>query len=138
LLTQASGSSVIHETVYENRFGYTETLKDMGADIESFKQCLGGANCRFAAQNYYHSIIVKGPTPLTAQTIDIPDLRAGFAYVLGALITKGTSHISGLPFLDRGYEDLENKLRALGAKIERKPLEILPSTGPKELSPGVN
>ena len=48
LLTQAAGSSVVHETVYENRFGYTETLSEMGADITLFTQCLGGKQCRFA------------------------------------------------------------------------------------------
>jgi UDP-N-acetylglucosamine 1-carboxyvinyltransferase len=119
LLTQATGSSVIHETVYENRFGYTETLRSMGADIELFKQCLGGRECRFDAQNYYHSIIVKGPTPLKAGMIEIPDLRAGFAYVLAALLPPETSTISGLPFLDRGYEELESKLQKLGANISR-------------------
>src|ERR1700740_1594705 len=64
LLTQATGSSVIHETVYENRFGYTETLREMGADITPFRQCLGGKQCRFALKSFNHSVIVKGPTPL--------------------------------------------------------------------------
>ena len=64
LLTQATGSSVIHETVYENRFGYTETLREMGADISLFRQCLGGKQCRFASQGHPHSVIIKGPTPL--------------------------------------------------------------------------
>ncbi|MFT4553219.1 MAG: UDP-N-acetylglucosamine 1-carboxyvinyltransferase [Chlamydiales bacterium] len=125
LLTQATGSSVIHETVYENRFGYTETLKSMGADIEIFKQCLGGRNCRFNNQNFYHSIIVKGPTPLQPGMIDIPDLRAGFAYVLAALLPPDTSTITGLPFLDRGYEDLEGKLQSLGANISRNKAPII-------------
>lgn len=119
LLTQAQGSSVIHETVYENRFGYTETLKDMGADITLFTQCLGGKNCRFAARGYHHSLIVKGPTPLEAKAIQIPDLRAGFAYVMAALVAEGTSEISGLKFLDRGYENLVGKLQQLGVAAER-------------------
>ncbi len=120
LLTQAAGSSVIHETVYENRFGYTEALQELGADIERFKQCLGNKPCRFAGKNFYHSIIVKGPTPLHGGNIEIPDLRAGFAYVLAALIAEGTSEIRGLPFLDRGYEDIDGKLQSLGANITRK------------------
>jgi len=120
LLTQAQGSSVVHETVYENRFGYTETLKQMGADIESFTQCLGGRECRFATQNFLHSIIVKGPTPLSAGTISIPDLRAGFAYVMAALLAPDTSSISGVHFLDRGYENLVGKLSSLGAEISRE------------------
>lgn len=123
LLTQASGSSVVHETVYENRFGYTETLGEMGADITLFRQCLGGKQCRFASQCYSHSLIVKGPSPLVAKDILIPDLRAGFAYVMAAVLANGTSTISGLPFLDRGYENLAGKLAALGADVERLKVE---------------
>ncbi len=117
LLTQASGSSVIHETVYENRFGYTETLREMGADITLFRTCLGGKQCRFESQSFGHSVIVKGPVTLTGKEIKIPDLRAGFAYVMAALIASGTSTISGLPFLERGYENLVKKLELLGADV---------------------
>lgn len=119
LLTQATGTSVVHETVYENRFGYTETLNDMGADINLFRQCLGGKQCRFASQSFSHSAIVKGATILSAKEISIPDLRAGFAYVMAALLANETSHISGLPFLDRGYEKLVPKLEILGVDVER-------------------
>lgn len=117
LLTQATGSSVIHETVYENRFGYTETLCEMGAEISLFRQCLGGKACRFASQSFCHSVIVKGATPLVGKEIRIPDLRAGFAYVMAAIIANDTSIISGLPFLERGYEGLLAKLEALGANV---------------------
>lgn len=117
LLTQASGSSVIHETVYENRFGYTEVLREMGADISLFRQCLGGKQCRFASQSFGHSVIVKGETPLIGKEIQIPDLRAGFAYVMAALIASDVSTISGLPFLERGYENLVGKLEQLGADV---------------------
>lgn len=123
LLTQAEGSSVVHETVYENRFGYIEALKRMGADVELFTQCLGDRPCRFAAQNYEHSLIVKGPTPFHATTIQVPDLRAGFAYVMAALIAPDTSTVSGLPYLDRGYENLDKKLQSLGADIKRSVIE---------------
>lgn len=119
LLTQAIGSSVIHETVYENRFGYVQTLKDMGADVSLFTQCLGGRSCRFASQNHAHSLVVKGPTTLKGKKIKIPDLRAGFAYVMAALISEEPSEISGIQFLDRGYEKLTEKLQRLGANIER-------------------
>lgn len=119
LLTQASGSSVVHETVYEKRFGYTETLAEMGADITLFKQCLGGKCCRFASHSYSHSMIVKGTTPLVGKDISIPDLRAGFAYVMAAAIASDQSTISGLRFLDRGYDNLVPKLAALGADITR-------------------
>ncbi|MCP5509355.1 MAG: UDP-N-acetylglucosamine 1-carboxyvinyltransferase [Chlamydiales bacterium] len=123
LLTQAKGTSVIHETVYENRFGYTELLKKMGADLSLFSQCLGGRACRFAELNYQHSLIIRGPTPLTPCDIAIPDLRAGFAYVMAALTAPGISHISNLHFLDRGYENIEQKLASLGADIQRIPHE---------------
>lgn len=119
LLTQSSGTSVVHETVYENRFGYTETLTEMGADITLFKQCLGGKQCRFASQSFSHSAIIKGQTTLVGKEISIPDLRAGFAYVMAAMIANDTSIISGLPFLDRGYESLVPKLTSLGVHVDR-------------------
>ncbi|MCE5319108.1 MAG: UDP-N-acetylglucosamine 1-carboxyvinyltransferase [Parachlamydia sp.] len=119
LLSQASGTSVVHETVYENRFGYTETLNEMGAEITLFKQCLGGKQCRFASHSFCHSSIIKGATVLSAREISIPDLRAGFAYVMAALIASDTSVVAGLPFLDRGYEKLVPKLISLGVNVER-------------------
>ena len=126
LLTQAKGFSTIHETVYENRFGYTETLKQMGADIELSTSCLGCKECRFAHQGFYHSLMVKGSTPLSAKEIAIPDLRAGFAYVLAALIAPEESIITNIHFLDRGYEHLVEKLSGVGAHIsrERKTKEV--------------
>jgi UDP-N-acetylglucosamine 1-carboxyvinyltransferase len=123
LLTQANGPSLIHETVYENRFGYTKILKEMGADIELFKQCLGGKECRFAAHNFEHSIVIKGPTPLCGKEISIPDLRAGFAYVMAALLTPEPSTISGVHFLKRGYEKICEKLTSLGADIKLQNLD---------------
>ena len=128
LLTQAEGASIVHETVYENRFGYTMTLKDMGADIELFKQCLGRKNCRYDLQNFYHSIIIKGKTPLMPKDIYIPDLRAGFAYVMAALLADGVSTISGAHYLDRGYENIVEKLGSLGANISRS--KVSPITIP--------
>jgi len=119
LMTQADGISILHETIYENRFGYATTLGEMGADIELFTHCLGGKACRFAEKNFTHSCIVKGPTPLIGKEIVVPDLRAGFAYVLAALIAEGESKITGLHYLDRGYENLSGKLASLGANIER-------------------
>jgi UDP-N-acetylglucosamine 1-carboxyvinyltransferase len=120
LLTQAKGISIIHETVYENRFGYTDMLKNMGADIQLSTQCLSSCPCRFQHMDYSHTCLVKGPTPLRASKLEIPDLRAGFAYVLAALIAEGTSTLSGLPYLDRGYENLVDKLQALGASVQRE------------------
>lgn len=126
LLTQSHGASVVHETVYENRFGYTDTLRLMGADIEAFTQCLGGKECRFASQNFLHSIVIKGPTPLHSSDIAIPDLRAGFAYVLAALLAPDESNISGVHYLDRGYENIVHKLSSLGAEITREKIPESP------------
>ncbi len=119
LLTQAQGASVIHETVYENRFGYIAMLKEMGADIELFKQCLGGRECRFAGRNFNHSAIVKGPTPLVGKNLNIPDLRAGFAYVLAGLLSPDETTLSDIYYVKRGYENLLGKLQAIGANIEQ-------------------
>lgn len=130
LLTQASGISVVHETVYENRFGYTETLKEMGADITVFRQCLGGKECRFSNHSHSHSLIVKGVSTLSGRSISVPDLRAGFAYVMAAALASDTTTISGLPFLDRGYEKLVPKLCQLGIDARRieveKPAQVKP------------
>jgi UDP-N-acetylglucosamine 1-carboxyvinyltransferase len=120
LLTQTQGTSIVHETVYENRFGYAETLREMGADIELFTDCIGSCPCRFKSQNFHHSAIIKGLTSLKNKEITIPDLRAGFAYVMAALIAQGESKLFNLQYLDRGYEDLDKKLLQLGAQIERK------------------
>ena len=118
LLTQVKGSSVLHETVYENRFGYIKTLKEMGAYIELFTKCLGSNKCRFNSLNHKHSLVVKGPSNLVAKDIKIPDLRAGFAYVMAALLTDGTTTIEQKSFLDRGYENIVQQIQSLGANIE--------------------
>lgn len=121
LLTQCEGLSIVHETVYENRFGYTEILKEMGAEINLFTKCLGEKYCRFAKLNHHHSIIVKGKTALRSKNISIPDLRAGFAYIMAALLAEDTSIIEGKHYLERGYEHFEKKLLHLGANISSKP-----------------
>ncbi len=118
LLTQAKGASIVHETVYENRFGYVDTLVKMGADISTFRQCLGGRVCRFNDHAHPHSVIVRGQTQLEGASITIPDLRAGFAYLMAALIAKGESLVAGLDFLTRGYEHIVEKLTGVGAQIE--------------------
>ncbi|GAC1456766.1 MAG: UDP-N-acetylglucosamine 1-carboxyvinyltransferase [Ktedonobacterales bacterium] len=119
LLTQARGMSVIHETIYEDRFGYTQELNKMGADTGLFNKCLGEIACRFKEQNFLHSCVVRGPTPLTAASLTIPDIRAGYSYVLAALCAQGVSTVRGIEHIERGYEHLDAKLRQLGAKIDR-------------------
>ncbi len=117
LLTQAQGTTIVHETIYEKRFGYVKTLNKMGANLAVYRECLG-PSCRFMSKGYHHSLVVRGPTPLVGLEIAIPDLRAGFAYVLAALIASGESLITGLNYLNRGYERLEQKLLGIGAQIE--------------------
>ncbi|WP_231861745.1 MULTISPECIES: UDP-N-acetylglucosamine 1-carboxyvinyltransferase [Frankia] len=135
LLTQARGVSVIHETIYEDRFGYTRQLAEMGADIALSTLCLGGKSCRFAARDFEHSAVVSGPTPLTGGDLTIPDLRAGFAYVLAALVADGTSVIRGTRFLERGYEDPIGKLRSIGARVDADPVPAPHAAGPFDLAP---
>lgn len=117
LLTQARGASVIHETVYENRFGYTHALNKMGAQIQLYDECLGGKPCRFAHSNYKHSCVVMGPTPLKGAEIEIPDLRAGFSYMVAAVLAQGTSILTEVRYIERGYDNILGKFRDLGANI---------------------
>jgi UDP-N-acetylglucosamine 1-carboxyvinyltransferase len=119
LLTQARGMSVIHETIYEDRFGYTLDLNRMGADTSLYPKCLGELECRFRERNFLHSCIIRGPTPLRATELVMPDIRAGASYLLAALCAEGTSVVRGIEHIERGYEHLEEKLRSLGARIER-------------------
>lgn len=116
-LTQATGVSIVHETVYEERFGYVDALNRMGAQIQIYRECLGRIPCRFGQRNYQHSAVIVGPTPLHGAEINIPDLRAGFSYVIAALTAEGTSTLTNTNLIQRGYENLIPKLHALGAEI---------------------
>jgi UDP-N-acetylglucosamine 1-carboxyvinyltransferase len=118
-LTQAKGLSIVHETVYENRFGFTDALRGMGATIQVYKECLGGRPCRFGQRNFHHSAVISGPTPLAAAEIEVPDLRGGFSHLIAALTAKGTSTVRGISLIDRGYEHFPEKLSALGAEVGR-------------------
>jgi UDP-N-acetylglucosamine 1-carboxyvinyltransferase len=104
LMTQAGGESSIHETIYSDRLEYAAELVKMGAVIEV-------SDARHAR--------VAGPTPLHGRMVQIPDLRAGATLVLAALAAEGTSTISGVEHVDRGYEAFEAKLVDLGARISR-------------------
>ena len=104
LMTQANGTSTIHETIYEDRLDYTMELVKMGAVIEILDE-------RHAS--------IAGPTPLHGREVEIADLRAGATLILAALAAAETSVISGVEHVDRGYEAIESKLVALGAQITR-------------------
>jgi UDP-N-acetylglucosamine 1-carboxyvinyltransferase len=128
MLTQANGISIIHETVYENRFGYLKALNALGANTQLTTHCLGGLPCRYRDANHEHSAIIVGPTPLRADgtLITIPDLRAGLAYIIAAAIARGSSLIRGVHLLERGYGDVVPRLARMNLTIERVPLgEVL-------------
>ncbi|HEX5710894.1 MAG TPA: UDP-N-acetylglucosamine 1-carboxyvinyltransferase [Sulfuricurvum sp.] len=103
LATLASGTSIIEERLFENRFMHVSELQRLGADI-----MLNG-----------HTATVMGETPLFGADVMATDLRASSALVLAAMAAEGTTNVHRIYHLDRGYENLEQKLRALGAKIER-------------------
>ncbi|MGZ2224998.1 UDP-N-acetylglucosamine 1-carboxyvinyltransferase [Glutamicibacter nicotianae] len=117
-LTQAKGVSVIHETVYENRFGFTDALVRMGSTVQVHTDCLGSTPCRFGQRNFKHSAVVVGPAKLTGADIDVPDLRGGFSHLIAALAAEGTSKVTGIEIINRGYEHFMEKLQALGANVE--------------------
>ena len=114
-MTQATGFSIVHETVYENRFGFTDALVQMGAQIQIYRECLGGNSCRFGQRNFYHSAVISGPTKLQGADIRVPDLRGGFSHMVAALAAEGTSNVSNVQLIARGYEHFLDKLTALGA-----------------------
>ncbi|MFN0090488.1 MAG: UDP-N-acetylglucosamine 1-carboxyvinyltransferase [Acidimicrobiales bacterium] len=116
-LTQAEGVSVVHETVYENRLGYTKALNALGANIQTFRECLGPTRCRFGFQNHVHSAVIVGPSKLEGGELEVPDLRGGFSYVIAALSAQGESAIHGIDIIDRGYEGFRSKLEALGVEV---------------------
>lgn len=103
LCTQAKGTSIIDERLFENRFMHVSELLRMGANIR-----LKG-----------HSATVEGDAKLNAADVMATDLRASSALILAAFVAKGTTRIHRIYHLDRGYENLEGKFSALGAKIDR-------------------
>ena len=116
-LTQATGLSIVHETVYENRFGFTDALVQMGAQIQIYRECLGGNPCRFGQRNFNHSAVISGPTKLHGADIRVPDLRGGFSHIVAALAAEGVSNVSNVQLISRGYEHFLDKLTALGAQF---------------------
>lgn len=125
LMTKAKGESTIHETVYENRFGYVGELLRMGANIEYFNPIVKDAkatynfNTKDDKKEYFHAIKIHGPDNVHNAILTISDLRAGATLVLAALAAKGESVVFGVEHLDRGYEKFEQRLRDLGAQIKR-------------------
>jgi UDP-N-acetylglucosamine 1-carboxyvinyltransferase len=118
LFTQASGMSVLHETIFEDRLGYTNLLNQMGANITLFSSCLGEAACRFKLKNHIHSAVIQGSTPLHGGNFTLPtDIRAGMCLVVAGLVAEGITQLSNIQELRRKYDSLVPKLRDMGADI---------------------
>lgn len=108
LATQCEGSVLIHEWMFENRLVFTDKLVLMGADITLCDP---------------HRAIVSGPSRLRGERVESPDIRAGMAMLIAALCADGRSEIHNIRQIDRGYERIDERLRELGAKIDRVPVE---------------
>lgn len=103
--TQSRGSVLFHDWMYPSRMFFTDKLVSMGAQVVLCDP---------------HRCIVTGPSKLYGEKVESPDIRAGMTLVLAALAAQGTSIIRNVGQIDRGYEDVDGKLRSLGAKIERQ------------------
>jgi UDP-N-acetylglucosamine 1-carboxyvinyltransferase len=105
LATQAHGTSLIHDWMYEGRLYFVDLLSKMGANITVCDP---------------HRALVTGPTPLEHSSLITPDLRAGAAFVIAALAAEGTSVIEHVELIDRGYINLQERLQSVGANITRE------------------
>jgi UDP-N-acetylglucosamine 1-carboxyvinyltransferase len=103
-MTQAQGVSRVFERLFEGRMAYLYELEKMGAHVEVLNA---------------HQALIIGPTPLKGRTVASNDIRAGAAMVLAALCADGTTVINDIRYIERGYDRLDEKLRGLGARIER-------------------
>jgi UDP-N-acetylglucosamine 1-carboxyvinyltransferase len=104
LATQCAGTVLIHEKLFESRLFFVDRLIDMGARVVLCDP---------------HRAVVAGPSRLHGATLVSPDIRAGMALMAAALCARGTSVIRNTPQIDRGYERIDERLRALGARITR-------------------
>ena len=117
LMSQARGLSVLHETVFENRFVYVDALKRLGCEIELFSMCLGGNACRFHDTNHLHSAVVHGPSKLVGAEVHVPDVRTGYSSVIAASIAEGSSVLLDVESLERGYDEPLARLQSIGMAI---------------------
>lgn len=125
LMTQAKGESTVVERVFENRFGFVEDLKLMGANMELYNPKIRDPKTFYEfnydsyekKDPYFHAARIYGPTKLVGVNTNVTDIRSGATLVLASLMASGRAEISGVEHIERGYENLEGKLRCLGAKI---------------------
>lgn len=126
LMTQATGDSIVHERVFENRFGYIGYLKQMGANIDLFNPEVENPeefynfNLSDKKENSFHAAKISGPTELHGTSLEVQDIRAGATLTLAALVAKGQSVIDNIELIERGYENLEGRLESLGANIVKR------------------
>ena len=104
-MTQARGTSKIFETMYDSRLGYIKELVRMGA---------------IATVVDSHTAVIEGPTALTGKRITSLDIRAGATLLIAALIAQGESVLEHVELIDRGYENIDERLKNLGANIQRQ------------------
>nr|WP_276932012.1 UDP-N-acetylglucosamine 1-carboxyvinyltransferase [Globicatella sulfidifaciens] len=114
----AEGSSVLTETVFENRFMHFEELRRMGAEFKVDRQ----------------TVVMYGPSELTGASVKATDMRAAAALIIAGLTAKGLTRVSELQYLDRGYYKFHEKLIALGANIERVDIHSLNQTNTKPVT----
>lgn len=124
LLTQATGASVVHERLFENRFSYVEELRKLGAEIEFFDPVVANPKDFYhfnweEGKEYNQAVRIRGGTKLHNGVLTIKDLRAGAALACAALIATGESIVNGVSQLERGYEAFVEKIRALGGDIKK-------------------
>ncbi len=125
LLTQCTGVSTLHETIYPDRFQYVDELINMGAQIDRFNPEVSDPQKTYNFElssdkpSYFHAIKITGPTPLKAGTFTVKDLRHGASLIMAAMMASGTSTIQQVEHVDRGYESLDERLRSMGAQIVR-------------------
>ena len=124
LMTQAKGTSHVVEAVHNNRLQFSEQLNKMGAKIKLYNPQVKNPEKFYEFNNLkedtnFHAAEIVGPTPLRAMSLKVPDLRAGATLTIAALIAKGRSILQDIHHIERGYENLDGRLRQLGAKIRR-------------------
>lgn len=124
-MTQAHGVSIVHESVFEDRFGYINELRKMGAKIKFFNPVVDNPeefynfNWADRKKENLQAVRIWGPVKLHNAVLEVNDLRSGATLVLAGLLASGESIIRGVEHIDRGYENLERRLVSLGAKIKR-------------------
>lgn len=124
LMTQAEGTSIIHERVFENRFSYVEELRKLGAQIEYVKLPVKNPAEYFffnfdPNKIYNQAIKIRGVQKLHGGALNVADLRAGATLAIAALTAEGESIINGVSILERGYENFVEKIKNLGGGIEK-------------------